>query len=64
MPSKSYLFKWHLPWFHFCNYINLKHLFEESSVKRQVKGAFGKTVNLKYEAYLVLEHTEALYKLT
>lgn len=36
-------------------------IFEEYSVSKQVKGAFGKTVTLKTGAYLVLEHTEALH---
>ena len=36
-------------------------LFEEFSVSKQVKGAFGKTVTMKSGAYLVLEHTEALH---
>ncbi|MBK0380261.1 Rne/Rng family ribonuclease [Mucilaginibacter segetis] len=36
-------------------------LFEHYGVDKQIKGAFGKTVNLAGGAYLVIEHTEALH---
>ena len=36
-------------------------IFEHFGVDKQIKGAFGKTVNLPGGAYLVVEHTEALH---
>ena len=36
-------------------------IFEHFGVERQIKAAFGKTVNLHGGAYLVIEHTEALH---
>ena len=36
-------------------------IFEHLGVDKQIKGAFGKTVNLAGGAYLVIEHTEALH---
>ncbi|RFZ81392.1 Rne/Rng family ribonuclease [Mucilaginibacter terrenus] len=36
-------------------------LFEFHGIEKQIKGAFGKTVNLAGGAYLVIEHTEALH---
>ena len=36
-------------------------LFDAYNVSKQVKSAFGKTVNLPSGAYLVIEHTEALH---
>jgi ribonuclease G len=36
-------------------------IFEYYGVDKQIKGAFGKTVNLAGGAYLVIEHTEALH---
>jgi ribonuclease G len=36
-------------------------IFEHYGVDKQIKGAFGKTVNLAGGAYLVIEHTEALH---
>lgn len=36
-------------------------IFEHYGIDRQIKGAFGKTVNLAGGAYLVIEHTEALH---
>lgn len=36
-------------------------LFDHTGVTKQVKGAFGKTVNLPSGAYLIIEHTEALH---
>lgn len=36
-------------------------VFDQFEVTRQVKGSFGKTVNMASGAYLVIEHTEALH---
>ena len=36
-------------------------IFEHYGIDKQIKGAFGKTVNLAGGAYLVIEHTEALH---
>lgn len=36
-------------------------LFDQFGITKQVKGAFGKTVNLDSGAYLIIEHTEALH---
>ncbi len=36
-------------------------IFDHYGITRQVKGAFGKTVNLDSGAYLIIEHTEALH---
>jgi ribonuclease G len=36
-------------------------IFDTFGVTKQVKGAFGKTVNLNSGAYLIIEHTEALH---
>jgi ribonuclease G len=36
-------------------------VFEHYGIEKQIKGAFGKTVNLAGGAYLVIEHTEALH---
>jgi ribonuclease G len=36
-------------------------IFDTYGVTKQVKGAFGKTVNLNSGAYLIIEHTEALH---
>jgi len=38
-------------------------LFNRYNIERQIKGAFGKTVNLPNGAYLVIEHTEALHSI-
>ncbi len=44
------------------NYINNgTPLFDQFGITKQVKGAFGKTVNLDSGAYLIIEHTEALH---
>src|ERR1700749_5007170 len=40
---------------------NSNPIFEHYGVDKQIKGAFGKTVNLAGGAYLVIEHTEALH---
>src|SRR5690349_11911457 len=42
-------------------YHNGSPIFDQFSVTKQVKAAFGKTVNLPSGAYLILEHTEALH---
>ncbi len=36
-------------------------IFDNFGITRQVKAAFGKTVNLPSGAYLIIEHTEALH---
>ena len=36
-------------------------IFETYGISKQVKSAFGKTVNLNSGAYLIIEHTEALH---
>jgi len=36
-------------------------IFDQMGVTKQVKAAFGKTVNLPSGAYLIVEHTEALH---
>lgn len=36
-------------------------IFEHFGIEKQIKSAFGKTVNLPGGAYLVIEHTEALH---
>lgn len=36
-------------------------IFEQYKVSKQIKAAFGKTVNMPSGAYLVIEHTEALH---
>lgn len=36
-------------------------IFDHFGVEKQIKGSFGKTVNLAGGAYLVVEHTEALH---
>jgi len=36
-------------------------IFDQFGVTKQVKAAFGKTVNLNSGAYLIIEHTEALH---
>ncbi|HNE93035.1 MAG TPA: ribonuclease E/G, partial [Chitinophagaceae bacterium] len=44
------------------NYVNNgTPLFDQFGITKQVKGAFGKTVNLDSGAYLIIEHTEALH---
>ncbi len=42
-------------------YKHKEPIFEHFGVERQIKAAFGKTVNLHGGAYLVIEHTEALH---
>ena len=36
-------------------------IFDQFGITKQVKAAFGKTVNLPSGAYLIVEHTEALH---
>ena len=40
---------------------NGSNIFDHYGITKQVKGAFGKTVNLNSGAYLIIEHTEALH---
>lgn len=42
-------------------YQNGMSIFDHYGVTKQVKSAFGKTVNLSSGAYLIIEHTEALH---
>ncbi|HRN46968.1 MAG TPA: Rne/Rng family ribonuclease [Niabella sp.] len=37
------------------------NVFDSFGITKQVKGSFGKTVNLNSGAYLIIEHTEALH---
>lgn len=42
-------------------YSSTAHIFDHFGITKQVKGAFGKTVNLPSGAYIIIEHTEALH---
>lgn len=42
-------------------YNNQRSIFDHYGITRQVKGAFGKTVNMESGAYLIIEHTEAMH---
>lgn len=42
-------------------YKHKEPIFEHFGIEKQIKNAFGKTVNLAGGAYLVVEHTEALH---
>jgi len=42
-------------------YQNGAAIFDSFGITKQVKAAFGKTVNLNSGAYLIIEHTEALH---
>ena len=42
-------------------YNNGVAIFDQFGITKQVKSAFGKTVNLSSGAYLIIEHTEALH---
>jgi ribonuclease G len=42
-------------------YHNGSPIFDQFGITKQVKAAFGKTVNLPSGAYLIVEHTEALH---
>jgi len=43
------------------HYTSPGSVFDSYGVTKQVKGSFGKTVNLNSGAYLIIEHTEALH---
>lgn len=43
------------------HYKHREPVFEHFGVEKQIKAAFGKTVNLPGGAYLIIEHTEALH---
>jgi ribonuclease G len=43
------------------NYSSDYPIFDQYGITKQVKAAFGKTVNLPSGAYLIIEHTEALH---
>ncbi|MBY0243844.1 MAG: Rne/Rng family ribonuclease [Sphingobacteriaceae bacterium] len=43
------------------HYKNKETIYENFGIEKQIKNAFGKTVNLAGGAYLVVEHTEALH---
>jgi len=36
-------------------------IFDNFSITKQIKSSFGKTVNYKHGAYLIIEHTEAMH---
>ncbi len=36
-------------------------IFDNFNITRQIKSSFGKTVNYKHGAYMIIEHTEALH---
>lgn len=42
-------------------HVNGLPVFDQFGITKQVKGSFGKTVNLPSGAYLIIEHTEALH---
>lgn len=42
-------------------YNNGLAIFDQYGITKQVKGSFGKTVNMASGAYLIIEHTEALH---
>ena len=42
-------------------YHNGQPIFDHFGITKQVKAAFGKTVNLSSGAYLIIEHTEAMH---
>lgn len=42
-------------------YNNNRSIFDHYGITRQVKSAFGKTVNMESGAYLIIEHTEAMH---
>jgi len=43
------------------SHLNGVPIFDQFGISKQVKAAFGKTVNLPSGAYLIIEHTEALH---
>lgn len=42
-------------------YVKSKDLFDTFQIHKQIKAVFGKQVNLKSGAYLIIEHTEAMH---
>lgn len=42
-------------------YVKTNDLFETLGIHKQIKATFGKQVNLKSGAYLIIEHTEAMH---
>ena len=50
-PDKESIVKYH----------NVPDVFESFHIHRQIKATFGKQVNLKSGAYLIIEHTEAMH---
>lgn len=42
-------------------YTGIVPIFDNFNVTKQIKSSFGKTVNYKHGAYLIIEHTEALH---
>ena len=36
-------------------------IFDNFNITKQIKSSFGKTINYKHGAYLIIEHTEALH---
>lgn len=51
VPEKENILKHH----------KVKDLFDTFRIHRQIKACFGKQVNLKSGAYLIIEHTEAMH---
>lgn len=43
------------------HYTGTVPIFDNFNVTKQIKASFGKTVNYKHGAYLIIEHTEALH---
>ena len=43
------------------HYAGAVPIFDNFNVTKQIKASFGKTVNYKHGAYLIIEHTEALH---
>lgn len=50
-PEKENIVKFH----------KVRDLFDSLSIHRQIKACFGRQVNLKSGAYLIVEHTEAMH---
>jgi len=42
-------------------YMGKTHIFDQFGITKQTKALFGKTINFKNGAYLIIEHTEALH---
>lgn len=51
-PSKSGIVK---------RYTGKVPIFDNFNITKQIKSSFGKTINYKHGAYLIIEHTEALH---